>query len=366
MLFPYAPSYREPIYQLMDKELDVDWFFCGNAERDLKLFDYSLLKNVDLSMQEVKAVGPFNRYKGLDELQLEKYDALIIAGVYQNLSEWKIALKYGRCKKKPDLYFWTHGMYGKESKFRLMVKKFLYHSGQGVFLYGNHAKEIMSKDGFDPKSLHVIHNSLDYDKQLELRNSIKPSDIYKDHFGNNNPVLIFLGRLTPVKQLDMVVKAVTDLKDKGENYNLVFVGDGSEREKLETLAKELNIEKLVWFYGACYDEAQNAELVYNADLCVAPGNIGLTAMHVLMFGCPAITHDCFMWQMPEFESIIPNKTGNFFKYEDQNSLEEKISEWFKINGTLREHVRQCCYKEMDEQWTPQFQLNVLKKALQIE
>ena len=43
MLFPYAPSYREAIYKLMDKELDVDWFFCGNAKRNLKLFDYSLL-----------------------------------------------------------------------------------------------------------------------------------------------------------------------------------------------------------------------------------------------------------------------------------------------------------------------------------
>ena len=43
MLFPYTPSYREAIYKLMDKELDVDWFFCGNAKRNLKMFDYSLL-----------------------------------------------------------------------------------------------------------------------------------------------------------------------------------------------------------------------------------------------------------------------------------------------------------------------------------
>lgn len=366
MLFPYAPKYREPIYQLMDKELNVDWFFCGNAERDLKLFDYTLLRSVNLSMREEKVLGPFSKYKGLDQLHLEQYDALIIAGVYQNLTEWRIALKYGRCKKKPDLYFWTHGMYGKESFFRKVVKKFLYHSGQGLFLYGNHAKNLMKNDGFDADVLHVIHNSLDYDKQLELRNSIHPSDIYREYFGNDNPVLIFLGRLTPVKQLDMVVKAVAHLKEKGEKYNLVFVGDGTEKEKLVELTRQLNIEEHVWFYGACYDEAQNAELVYNADLCVAPGNIGLTAMHVLMFGCPALTHDCFMWQMPEFESIIPYKTGNFFKYQDQSSLEEKISEWFRVNGCQRDHVRKCCYKEMDTQWTPQFQIQVLKKALQLD
>lgn len=35
MVFPYAPSYREPIYQLMDKSFDIDWYFCGNATRNM-------------------------------------------------------------------------------------------------------------------------------------------------------------------------------------------------------------------------------------------------------------------------------------------------------------------------------------------
>lgn len=37
MVFPYAPSYREPIYQLMDKSFDIDWYFCGNATRNMKI-----------------------------------------------------------------------------------------------------------------------------------------------------------------------------------------------------------------------------------------------------------------------------------------------------------------------------------------
>lgn len=366
MLFPYAPSYREPIYQLMDKELDVDWFFCGNATRNMKMFNYHLLKHVDLTMKEIKIVGSFTKYKGLDKLKLEQYDVLIVAGVYQNLSEWKIALKYGRCKKKPALYFWTHGMYGKESKFRLLVKKFLYHSGQGLFLYGNYAKELMKSEGFKETTLHVIHNSLDYENQLTLRSTMKKSIIYRDFFGNNNPVLIFLGRLTPVKQLDMVIKAIAHLKNKGETYNLVFVGDGEMRQSLEALAANMNVQNQVWFYGACYDEKKNAELVYNADLCVAPGNIGLTAMHSLMFGCPVLTHDCLKWQMPEFESVRPNRTGLFFKYQNQNDLEYRISEWFRVNAFKRNIVRKNCYYEIDTQWNPQFQLDVIKKVLQID
>ena len=78
----------------------------------------------------------------------------------------------------------------------------------------------------------------------------------------------------------------------------------------------------------CFDEKINAELIYNADLCVAPGNIGLTAMHVLMFGCPAISHNNFKWQMPEFESIIPGHTGDFFEYDNVEDLARSISQWF--------------------------------------
>ena len=161
----------------------------------------------------------------------------------------------------------------------------------------------------------------------------------------------------------MLVEAVAHLKAKGEKYNLIFVGDGVERESLELRVERLGLRDRVWFYGACYDEAVNAELVYNADLCVAPGNVGLTAMHTLMFGCPVITHNDFRWQMPEFEAISQYHTGNFFVRDDQLSLEEKISEWFRVNGAIRDEVRNWCYKEIDEQWNPYFQMNVIKSIL---
>ena len=88
MLFPYTPSYREAIYKLMDKELDVDWFFCGNAKRNLKMFDYSLLKHCDLSMEEKKVGGPVVYYKGIKKLNLQQYDAIICPGVIRSFSEW--------------------------------------------------------------------------------------------------------------------------------------------------------------------------------------------------------------------------------------------------------------------------------------
>ena len=363
LYFNIPSRYREEIYTRIERKYDCEWYF-ENTDQGIKPFDTSKLKRVNI--QNAQKLGGFYWTKGMLRLLQKEFDTFIMMGATRCLSLYLFLILKKLFYRKKRVLLWTHGYYGKESwTEKNLFKRPLLKMADGLLLYGNFARELMLKDGFNPKTTLTIHNSLAYTEQLKLRNTIKPSSIYKEHFGNNNPGLIFLGRLTPVKQLDMIVTAVAHLKEKGERFNLVFVGDGSERERLEELVKRYGIVNQVWIYGACYDEAKNAALVYNADLCVAPGNIGLTAMHVMMFGCPALTHDCFKWQMPEFESIHPYKTGNFFKYQNQESLEEKISEWFRINGNLREEVRQACYKEIDEQWNPEFQLDVIEKAINI-
>jgi len=360
MLFPYAPSYREAIYKLMDKEFNIDWFFCGNAKRNLKLLDYSVLRNCDLSMKEKKICGSIVYYKGITRLNLSQYDAIICAGVIRSISEWWLLQKIGRGMKFPRIYLWTHGWYGKESRLQKIIKKFFFRKVGGLFLYGDYARNEMIKEGFNATKLYVIKNSLDYDKQIAIRRILKQTTLYKKHFGNNYPVLIMIGRLNIRKKLNLLIEAINALKSKGENYNIVFIGDGEDRIKLSSLVDKYGITERVWFYGACYDERINAELIYNADLCIIPGDIGLTAIHSMTMGVPVISHNCFKYQGPEFESIIPGETGDFFEYNNVNDLARCISQWFATKRSEREKVRQACYAEIDKYWNPYYQLNLLK------
>ena len=126
---------------------------------------------------------------------------------------------------------------------------------------------------------------------------------------------------------------------------------------------DLGLKDSVWFYGSCYDEHTIAELIFNADLCVAPGNIGLTAMHAMVFGCPCMSHNTFKWQMPEFEAIQPGVTGDFFEMNNVESLTNAISKWFLIKSDKRDEVRRACFNEIDTKWNPHFQMEVIKKNL---
>ena len=161
----------------------------------------------------------------------------------------------------------------------------------------------------------------------------------------------------------MLIDAVSYLHQQGKDYNLVFVGDGERKASLMEKVKEKGMENSVWFYGACYDETVNASLIYNADLCVSPGNVGLTAMHSLVFGTPVITHNDFEWQMPEFEAITENVTGAFFEKDSVPSLTKTIEDWFANHGNEREVVRKACTDEIDNYWTPDFQMDVIRKNL---
>ncbi len=359
LIYNYAQHYRTSIFKLIDQEFDCDFVF-GDSMGDVKKMNYSLLKGY---VEEVhnKWFGGAYFQKGVLKLLRKKYDRYIMLGETRCISTW-LFLVLSKFYPKKKVYLWSHGWYGKESRIERIIKKMLFKMADGTFLYGNYARELMIKEGFSKDKLFVIHNSLAYDDQLEIRKQLQTTDIYTSHFSNDNPNLVFVGRLTEVKKLDMILHAMSKSKDKGIEYNLTLIGGGEKKNELEKLTAELGLTNNVWFYGPCYNEVELGNLIYNANLCVSPGNVGLTAMHSLVFGTPVITHSHFPLQMPEFESISEGKTGTFFEYENVDSLTQKINEWFSTPRN-REEIREMCMKEIDENWTPYYQIEVLKKNL---
>lgn len=363
IVYNFTQKYREPIFREIDKEYDCIWFF-GNNKTNIAGFEINVLKDARLIKNHYSKYTPFYYQKGISALAKRKdIDNFLVLGDPFNISMWLLSLRIKLFNRNKKIYFWTHGWYGRENSLRRIFKKVFFKFADGILLYGNYAKELMIKEGFKENKLFVIHNSLDYKNQLELRKHLTASDIYSKHFGNKNKTIVFIGRLTKQKRLDLLLDVISSLKKRGEMFNLALIGDGSVRQDLEKQAANTGISDNVWFYGACYDDTQNAELIYNADLCVSPGNVGLTAMHTMTFGTPVATHDTFCMQGPEFEAIKEGLTGTFFRFNDKDSIETCISNWFKRHTDDREEIRQNCYKEIETQWNPEFQMKILKEII---
>lgn len=362
VIYNFAQKYRTAIFKAIDKKWDCIWYF-GENITDIKemtkgsLFNEHYVKNHFIKVPVYWQVGIGNLIRKKD---IHEY--LILGDLFCLSTWWLLIQKYFIYRQK-KVYLWSHGWYGRESFIKKILKRAFFGMADHTFTYGEYAKRIAIKQGFEETKLSAIHNSLDHSAQVLLRNSIRTSNIYKFHFNNDKPTLIFIGRLTKVKRLDMVLSAIAQLKEEGKLYNFVIIGDGEERANLEYLTKSLNLTENVWFYGQCYDDNQNAQLIYDADLCVSPGNVGLTAMHTMVFGTPVLTHNNFPMQMPEFEAIQPGKTGDFFEYGNVESLADSIFRWFDLHKNARNDIRKWCYEEIDNYWSPEYQIKVLSMVL---
>ena len=359
LIYNYAQHYRLGVFKLMDKEMDIDFYF-GDKMADVKKLDYNELSGFKQELKNVKLLSNFYWQRGVISLFFKKYRTYLMLGEYYCLSTW-IILLFSKFSSK-RVYLWSHGWYGKETRVVSFIKRIFFKMADGVFLYGDYAKRLMLEEGFNQDKLHVIYNSLNYEEQILIRYSLKSSDIYKDYFGNNDPIVIFIGRLTKIKKLHLILKAQKQLLDIGRPFNLVIIGDGDERNSLHEEVVTFGLGDFVWFVGKLYDEKMIAEYVYNADLCVSPGNVGLTAMHTLMYGTPVITHDNFTMQMPEFESIQSYVTGDFFTEGNVDDLALKIKQWLERNEG-REIIRKNCYEIIDRFYNPSYQTLVIKGVI---
>jgi glycosyltransferase involved in cell wall biosynthesis len=305
----------------------------------------------------------------ISEVLKNKYDSYIFLGSPYHISTW-LAASIVRLQRK-KVYYWMHGVYTDKLGFVDYIKLFIFYKmANGFFLYGNRSKIILNRYKIkSPDNIHVIYNSLDYTNSLKYRKNFEIEDIYKyrqKYFNEVKvPVIVFIGRLNHVKRIDMLIEAQGILKNKYNRdfFNLLVIGDGTERDKLIAISKGIGLEHHVCFLGAIYDEKINSYCLMNADLCVTPGEVGLTAIHSLSYGTPVISHDNLNVQMPEIEAVVPGSTGDLYGYDDLQSLTETIEKWLLSNPSKNETVMQRCFDVVDSHYNPNYQASVFNSVL---
>ena len=115
---------------------------------------------------------------------------------------------------------------------------------------------------------------------------------------NRMRTLLFLGRIHPVKGLDLLLPAWRAVQDKFPDWRLRIVGPGDENyvRKIKQLASDLGL-KQVEFSGPLYGE-EKSEAYKNADLFVLPSyseNFGVSVAESLSFGVTAIVSHGAPW-----------------------------------------------------------------------
>jgi len=301
--------------------------------------------------------------RGLLRLALRRdLDVVIFLGNPYWLTTW-LAAALARIAGKRVL-FWTHGWTTRESGMKAWARRTFYRIAHGLLLYGHFGKDRAIECGFAPDRLYVIYNSLDVDEQRAARSRVDRDQLRalraKLFTRPEIPVAVCTGRLHAFRRVDLLLRATARLKQAGHPVNVLLVGDGPDRPRLESLARELDLD--VCFYGACYDESVLCALLMASNVLVSPGMIGLAAMHAMGYGTPAISHDDPYGQTPEFEAILPGRTGDFFRRDDEEDLARAIRTWTRTEFPSEE-TRLACDEVIDRFWNPRFQRVAIERAI---
>jgi glycosyltransferase involved in cell wall biosynthesis len=380
IIYHYFASYRQPVFTKLMESKKIQFSLYSGILSDIEIKKI----DPDISLKKIDDGGLrwfflknkwFLKNKllwqsGLITLMSKgDYDSVIFLGSPYHISTWFAAIVARFRKKK--VFYWMHGVYKDKITFIDYFKLFVFYKiADGFFLYGRRAYNILNWHKVKPQeNIHIIYNSLDYEKSLEFRKMITEVDIYdyrvKYFNDKNTPIVVFIGRLNSVKRLDMIIEAQNYLRLKYNKnfFNTLIIGDGEEKQKLEKLVDQYDLSKKVSFLGAIYDEEINSQALMYADLCITPGEIGLTAIHSLAYGTPVISHDNLNIQMPEIESINKGVNGDLYKYNSLEDLANVIENWLLAKPIKDQSLVNDCYKIIDDYYNPDYQLKIFESVL---
>lgn len=149
---------------------------------------------------------------------------------------------FARLRRKPFI-LWTGLWYHPDSTFHRLswpFTRWIYRHSDAVLAYGEHVARFLVKHGTPPERIFLFWQSVDTarlgravdpDKRAALRAAWSPDDA---------PVILYVGRLDPVKSLDTLVDAYARLR-ADVPCQLVIIGRGPERAALERRAGKLGV-----------------------------------------------------------------------------------------------------------------------------
>lgn len=197
--------------------------------------------------------------------------------------------------------------------------RFLYGYAAGIIFQTEEARDFFASKKIKAHST-VIINSID-DKFLHNK------------YNGLRQHIVTAGRLVNYKNHQMLIKAFDRVKDVVPNDNLIIYGEGSERENLERLVHDLNLDNRVFLPG---NKDNILTYLEKAKLFVLPSDFeGMpnALMEAMALGVPSISTDCPCGGSRYL--IHSNDCGRLVKVNDKINLADCMKELLTNSEELK-------------------------------
>jgi len=198
----------------------------------------------------------------------------------------------------------------------------IYEMADAIICPTEFSEMLLRSKGFKTKT-YVISNGVDINK-FQRHNT--HDDMQRYHIDRKKKILLFVGRLDPEKNVSVLIQSLRYLEKISDILEIFIVGDGSERERLEMLAKTLGVDGQIRFLGKLTDS--ELQSIYNiCHVFVLPSFVeleGMVVLEAISYNKPILIADS-----PDSASrFIVGRNGFLFDPHNPKDLAAKIKRLF--------------------------------------
>lgn len=198
-----------------------------------------------------------------------------------------------------------------QNVYNATVAKMTFDAADKIICYTDIEKSEMIDFGVKPEKIAVIHNGIDTDRFIPL----KEPDFKKKN-------LLWIGRYVPGKGVEYLIEAFSLLKQKYPEVSLTMVGRGPKKEKIMQRINELNLQNSI----TIKDFVPNSEIVqlyHSSNVLLLPSlreGVPRVILEAMSCGIPVVCTG-----LPHLVDIVDG-SGFLVPLKDPDTLAEKTSQ----------------------------------------
>lgn len=320
------PEYEVAIVSLFEST-EKTFFPLSEKVRRYTLFDAT----VSLSKKYLTAVLRLRRM-----IQKEKYDYVIDIDVILSLVTLPATFRT-QCK----VYSWEHFHYHENlgCRLRSLARKLICHFSDGIIVLSL-ADQKNYKNTGTRVPIYQIYNPI-------LETECSPD------YSTERKVILSVGRLTYQKGFDQVPMIASKFFERHPDWEWVIVGEGEDREKIESEIAKYHLEKQIKLVGR-----QDAQAWYSkASFFVLPSRFegfGIVLIEAFENGIPCITFNCPCGPdeivMNELNGYVVNMNDFDGMAQRINSLIEHPETRVQMSEKTHESIQKFSLSKIIKQW----------------
>jgi glycosyltransferase involved in cell wall biosynthesis len=197
-------------------------------------------------------------------------------------------------------------------------------------------REELYKLSFPADKIRVCWNGVDEKKYDVERIGKQKIGEYRNKIGvrEDEKIILFTGRLTWVKGINSLVRAMPEILSQAPKTKLVVLGRGEMAEELKVLASQLNVTDKIIFIDKWVEEVERLLIYASSDLVCAPSRyepFGIVCLEAMSMKKPVIVGNGGLR-----EPVVEGEEGYYCNPDNPHDIADKAIRILKDDELARQ------------------------------